>query len=43
MKKLGFEYMFIWFEGNRLDHGIEDALLEWAKHRTEETLWDIYT
>ena len=36
MKKLGFEYMFIWFEGNRLDHGIEDALLEWAKHRTED-------
>jgi len=36
MKKLGFEYMFIWFEGNKPDHGIENALLEWAKHRTED-------
>ena len=36
MKKLGFDYMILWFEGNKLDHGIEDALLEWSRYRSTD-------
>jgi len=36
MKQLNFEYMFLWYEGNKVEHGIEDAFLEWTRYRSSD-------
>lgn len=36
MKRLNFDYVFFWYEGNKADHGIEDEFLEWTKYRSSD-------
>ena len=38
MKQLNFEYMFLWYEGNKVEHGLEDALLEFCEERDDWTM-----